>query len=154
MAVVGATITNLHAIEKALVDAFEEWAENYVNDIHWERQFDDMTRWGWDGDGETQRKNGEPVSSPRDIYDLGKLYRSGVESFSFSRTNNGAEADWHWDAKNSSNIEYAWYVHEGTKYMQGRPFTDDISLPPSFFLREPGKALLQQVQSGLNQIRR
>jgi hypothetical protein len=152
MAVVGATITNLHTIEKALVDAFEEWAENDINKDHWEEQFK-TSKWFYEG--LTDRKNGAIVGSPRDIYDLGALYQSGVESFSLSKTSNSIAADWHWDAKNSSGIEYAWYVHEGTgTNATPRPFTDDISLPASFFLRTPGKALMQQVQNSLDQISR
>ncbi len=151
-----ARIINQKLIEQALLDAFDQWADEYVNDIHWEEQFDDMSRWEWSSktgrtDGKTQRKNGEIVGSPRDIYDLGKLYQSGVDSFKLNRTANGTEANWHWDATNSSGEEYAWYVHEGTETMKDRPFTDDISVAPAFFRKAPGKALLRQVQQSLSQ---
>jgi hypothetical protein len=143
-----ARIVNQKLIEEALLNAFDKWAKEDINEAHWDDQFKDMGRWSWDG--ETRRKNGEVVDSPRDIYDLGDLYESGVKSFKLNRTSNGTEASWHWDATNSSGEEYAWYVHEGTDTMKGRPFTDDISMPSSFFRKGPGKALLRQVQDALS----
>ncbi len=145
-----ARIINQKLIEQALLDAFDKWAEEDINNAHWDDQFQDMSKWQWDG--ETRRKNGETVLSPRDIYDLGELYQSGVDSFKLNRTPNGTEANWHWNATNSSGEEYAWYVHEGTNKMQGRPFTDDISVAPAFFRKAPGKALLRQVQQSLSQL--
>jgi hypothetical protein len=143
-----ARIVNQKLIEEALLNAFDKWAKEDINEAHWDDQFKDMGKWSWDG--ETRRKNGEVVDSPRDIYDLGDLYESGVKSFKLNRTSNGTEANWHWDATNSSGEEYAWYVHEGTSKMEGRPFTDDISMPSSFFRKGPGKALLRQVQDALS----
>ncbi len=143
-----ARIVNQRLIEEALLNAFDKWAKEDINEAHWDDQFKDMGKWSWDG--ETRRKNGEVVDSPRDIYDLGDLYESGVKSFKPNRTSNGTEASWHWDATNSSGEEYAWYVHEGTDTMKGRPFTDDISMPSSFFRKGPGKALLRQVQDALS----
>jgi hypothetical protein len=150
MAIVGASITNVKAIENALIKAFEKWAEEDINDAHWDDQFK-SDRWKYDG--ETVRKNRETVGSPRDIYDLGELYKSGKESFEAQRTIAGAEANWHWDAKNSSGREYAWYVHEGLGTNQtARPFTDDIAIASSFFRKPPGKALTLQVQTALDEI--
>jgi hypothetical protein len=143
-----ARIVNQKLIEEALLNAFDKWAKEDINEAHWDDQFKDMGKWSWDG--ETRRKNGEVVDSPRDIYDLGDLYESGVKSFKLNRTSNGTEANWHWDATNSSGEEYAWYVHEGTDTMKGRPFTDDISMTSSFFRKGPGKALLRQVQDALS----
>ena len=143
-----ARIVNQKLIEEALLNAFDKWAKEDINEAHWDDQFKDMGKWSWDG--ETRRKNGEVVDSPRDIYDLGDLYESGVKSFKLNRTSNGTEASWHWDATNSSGEEYAWYVHESTDTMKGRPFTDDISMPSSFFRKGPGKALLRQVQDALS----
>lgn len=150
MAIVGATLVNAKAIENALIAAFEEWAKEDINEAHWEDQFKDDF---WDYDNETRRKNGQVVTSPRDIYDLGLLYESGVNSFDSRRTSNGAEASWHWDAKNSSGKEYAWYVHEGRgTNVTARPFTDDISIPSSFFRKAPGMALVGRVQDALSDI--
>lgn len=152
MAIVNATVINAKAIETALITAFETWAEEDINDAHWDDQFRD-DRWTYGG--ETRRKNGEVVTSPRDIYDLGLLYESGVESFTTVRDDNGASANWHWDAKNSSGKEYAWYVHEGLGTNQtARPFTDDISIPSSFFRKAPGMALIRQAQMALDKISR
>jgi len=143
-----ARIVNQKLIEEALLNAFDKWAKEDINEAHWDDQFKDMEKWSWDG--ETRRKNGEVVDSPRDIYDLGDLYESGVKSFKLNRTSNGTEANWHWDATNSSGEEYAWYVHESTDTMKGRRFTDDISIPSSFFRKGPGMALLRQVQDALS----
>jgi len=150
MAVISARIIGGKRIERALIDAFAKWAEEDINDAHWDDQFKDMDQWEWPG--ETRRRNGEVVDSPRDIYDLGDLYESGVKSFKLNRTVTGAEASWHWDATNSSGQEYAYYVHEGTRLMPGRPFTDDIAIPSSFFRKGPGKALELRVQEELDKI--
>jgi len=149
MAVISARIIGGKRIERALIDAFAKWAEEDINDAHWDDKFKDR-RWKWPG--ETRRRNGEVVDSPRDIYDLGDLYESGVKSFKLNRTVTGAEANWHWDATNSSGQEYAYYVHEGTRLMPGRPFTDDIAIPSSFFRKGPGKALELRVQEELDKI--
>ncbi len=150
MAVISARIIGGKRIEQALIDAFAKWAEEDINDAHWDDQFKDMDQWEWPG--ETRRRNGEVVDSPRDIYDLGDLYESGVKSFKLNRTVAGVEANWHWDATNSSGQEYAYYVHEGTRLMPGRPFTDDIAIPSSFFRKGPGKALELRVQEELDKI--
>jgi hypothetical protein len=143
-----AKIINQRAIEKALIGAFETWAEEDINKAHWDDQFKEMSQWKYDGI--TERKNRETVQSPRDIYDLGDLYQSGVDSFVFEKNTSGAEARWHWNAKNSSGEEYAWYVHEGEgTNITARPFTDDISVPSSFFRKAPGKALQLRVRSAL-----
>jgi hypothetical protein len=150
MAIVGATLVNAKAIENALINAFERWAQEDINEAHWEDQFKDDF---WEYDGETKRKNGQVVDSPRDIYDLGELYESGVNSFRLQRSTPGVIADWHWDAKNSSGKEYAWYVHEGRgTNITARPFTDDISIAPSFYRKAPGMAFVLRAQSALNEI--
>jgi len=145
-----ARIIGAKRIEDALLKAFADWAAEDINEAHWDDQFRDMMAWDWDN--ETRRKNGEVVFSPRDIYDLGTLYESGVNSFKLSRYASGMEASWHWDAKNSSGDEYAWYVHEGTRFMDGRPFTDDVAIAPSFFRKAVGKALQLRVQDELDKI--
>jgi hypothetical protein len=146
-----AKILNQQLIEKALLDAFETWASSDINDAHWDDQFRDPGKWRYDNT--TERKNGETVGSPRDIYDLGELYESGVRSYKFERKANGAEATWHWDATNSSGEQYAWYVHEGIgSNVTARPFTDDISIPSSFFRKAPGKALILRTQEALSRL--
>ena len=154
MAIVNATITNSKSIEDALLNAFAYWAEEDINEAHWEDQFRDMDRWQWDQ--ETKRRNGTTVSSPRDIYDLGDLYESGKKSFNLDRSGGAIAARWHWDAKNSSGQEYAAYVHDGTWFMDARPFTEDVAPPvaQAFFRKEPGKALKLEVQAELNKINR
>jgi hypothetical protein len=151
MAIIGASITNTKAIENALIKAFETWAKEDINDKHWEKQFRDMSKWNWPN-GKTIRKSGAEVDSPRDIYDLGLLYDSGKQSFDVQRGGNGANASWHWDAKNSKGREYARYVHDGTKFMDGRPFTEDIYVEASFFFKEPGSDLVARVQTALDNL--
>lgn len=147
-----ASFNNEDAIIKALSDAFTQWAEEDINETHWREQFLERD---WKYDGKTKRKNpSAPVrdaDNPRDIYDFGKLYESGVESFSLASTGAGIRASWHWDAKNSSGREYAWYVHEGQgTNKDARKFTDDIAIAASFFLKKPGMALQRRVSLSLN----
>jgi hypothetical protein len=144
-------IINQQLIEQALVAAFEDWASEDINNTHWNEQFRDASRWPYEG--ETLRKNKQQVSSPRDIYDLGKLYESGVQSFRLLKTAQGPEAKWHWNATNSSGGEYAWYVHEGLgTNVTARPFTDDISIASSFFQKTPGIAFASRVRQSLSRL--
>jgi hypothetical protein len=145
MAIVGAKLINPESIENALVQAFETWVKEDINDAHWDDQFKNMAK--WDYDNETRRKNGEVISTPqRDIYDLGLLYQSGIDSSVIENTGAMVTADWHWDAKNTSGQEYATYVHDGRgTNITARPFTDDISVASSFFLKAPGKAFKLRV---------
>ena len=119
-----------------------------MNGAFWDDQFKEEK---WRHSPYTERENGDTVGSPRDIYDLGNLYDSGVNSYKYQSSATGASADWHWDAKNRSGEEYAWYVHngQGTNYPYPRRFTDDISFKFSF-RRPVGKALQSRVQTALN----
>ena len=145
MAIVGAKLINPESIENALIQAFEAWVKEDINDAHWDDQFKNMAK--WDYDNETRRKNGEVISTPqRDIYDLGLLYQSGIDSSVIENTGEMVTANWHWDAKNTSGQEYATYVHDGRgTNITARPFTDDISVASSFFLKAPGKAFKLRV---------
>lgn len=145
---IGARIIGQALIEKALLDAFERWADEDINNKHWQEQFKEDI---WEYDGVTQRKNGDIVGpDDRDIYDLGELYESGVRSFNLQSSPNGAKASWFWDATNASGGQYAWYVHEGEGTNRtARPFTDDISIASSFFLKQPGIDLQDRVRKGL-----
>lgn len=148
MAIVGAKIVNSHVIENALIAAFETWAKEDINEAHWDDQFKDMSLWKYDN--ETRRKNGEVVDTPRDIYDLGNLYESGIKSFYTEKGGNAVTAYWHWDATNQSGGEYAIYVHEGLgTNVEARPFTDDIAFAPTFFMKAPGRAFKLQVKQAL-----
>lgn len=147
-----AKIIGMELIEKALMDGLEQWAKEDINDAHWDDQFKDDDKWGWDQ--VTIRKNGEPpVFSPRNIYDLGNLYKAGVDSLDIERSANGIMARWDWsEARNSSGDSYAWYVHEGTRNHLARRFTDDISIPSSFFRKAPGKALKLRIGQHLERL--
>jgi hypothetical protein len=148
MAIVGAKLINPESIENALVQAFETWVKEDINDAHWDDQFKNMAR--WDYNNETRRKNGEVVDTPRDIYDLGLLYKSGIASSVVENTGTMVTANWHWDAKNTSGHEYATYVHDGRgSNTTARPFTDDISVASSFFLKAPGMAFKLRVRKAM-----
>ena len=149
MAIVGAKLINPESIENALIQAFETWVKEDINDAHWDDQFKNMAK--WDYDNETRRKNGEVISTPqRDIYDLGLLYQSGIDSSVVENTGTMVTANWHWDATNASGKEYATYVHDGRgTNITARPFTDDISVASSFFLKAPGKAFKLRVSKAM-----
>jgi hypothetical protein len=144
-----AKLVNAKTIENALIQAFETWVKEDINDAHWDDQFKNMAR--WDYDNETRRKNGEVISTPRrDIYDLGFLYQSGIDSSVIENTGAMVTANWHWDATNASGKEYATYVHDGLgTNVTARPFTDDISVASSFFLKAPGKAFKLRVSKAM-----
>jgi hypothetical protein len=101
----------------------------------------------------TFRKNRETVGPElRDIYDLGKLYESGIKSYTFTAGTGGGEANWHWDAKNNAKTpeEYAWYVHEGRgSNIRARKFTDQVSDAKFSFMSDIGLNLLDRVQAKL-----
>jgi hypothetical protein len=148
MPAINARLLGAKDIERALINAFEEWTREDVNGAFWDDQFKEEK---WRHSPYTERENGDTVGSPRNIYDLGNLYDSGVNSYKYQSSATGASADWHWDAKNRSGEEYAWYVHngQGTNYPYPRRFTDDISFKFSF-RRPVGKALQSRVQTALN----
>lgn len=143
MAIVSAEFPNKRGIEAALLKAFQEWAEQDVDDEYMSMQFLDNGRWQYDAPAEgTERKNGEVVYSPRNIYDLGDLYRSGKESFAIK----GNVASWNWDAVNGQGGAYAWYVHEGMgTNTTPRPWTDDISIPSRFEAGYVKRQLLNRI---------
>ena len=132
MSIVGAKIVNSKLIEAALVKAFEQWADEDVNDKFFSGQFIDR-QWPYPGP-ETIRKVGGAAGDPRDIYDTGALFKSGQESFTLQANLDGASANWHWNATNSSDQEYAFYVHEGKgpHSRVPRKWTDDLVIPSLF----------------------
>jgi hypothetical protein len=143
MAVTGARIIGIEQIEKALIQAFEQWTETDINANFWEEQF---TTTKWNYDGTTTRANPRAfireASSPRE---------SGVKSYKFESSVNAASASWHWDATNRSGQEYAWYVHEGEgTNTTARGFTDKVSDMKFSFRDNIGKALLSRVQTELS----
>ena len=140
--VVGATLVNSKQLEAQLAAAFTEWVDKEVNDDFMSEQFQTDK---WDYNALTVRKNGRTARPPRrDIYDLGNLYRSGQRSFRINKGSTEIIASWHWNAKNSSGDEYAWYVHEGQgpHSIEPRPWTDEVAVP-SLFARSPLKKALE-----------
>jgi hypothetical protein len=128
--IVGGRVVNARVLEAKLTAAFATWANDDINDSYWDDFFKD-DRWSYPG--ETKRKNGEVVDTPRNIYDLGSLYDSGRESFTLNLVGNLPNASWNWDARNESGRAYAWYVHEGlSTNLAPRPWTDAFQVPAKF----------------------
>jgi hypothetical protein len=145
--IVGAKIVGMKILEAKLQAAFETWARFEVND-YFRDQF--LTE-KWDYPGVTFRKNGETVGpGPRDIYDLGELYKSGVKSFVTTDDTNGVTASWDWDAKNSSEKLYAYYVHEGQgTNVAPRRWTDALASPSVFLSSNLSKSLKARITTAL-----
>lgn len=138
------------SIEKALLNAFEQWVKEDVDEDYMTEQFFE-NKWPYPGPP-TQRKSGTIAGNPRDIVDTAALYESGKNSFRYQEGPNGASADWHWDAKNSSGEEYAWYVHEGQgPYARvARPWTDELAAPNLFDQSTIKQQLVSRIDSSLN----
>lgn len=130
-------------LEAKIIQAFEAWVEQDVND-HFYDEFHDVK---WNYSRETRRKNPNAplrdAGSPRDIIDYGELYESGKESFELNRSTMGVSANWTWDARGNSGYCYAADVHEGEGTSAGNPrrWTDDLRIPQKFD-RSTLKALL------------
>ena len=147
--VVGASLNNPDRLVKKLQQAFETWAEEDVDDAYFEDQFKDEK---WAYPGETRRKNGEVIESPRDIFDLGGLYRSGKDSFKITQGENDITASWNWDAKNESGRAYAWYVHEGlSTNLEPRQWTDVFQEQNLFNGSVVSKALKSRIRTAFGQ---
>ena len=128
-----ARLLNKNRIEAALVKAFQLWAEEDINDKFFSEQFIDR-QWPYPGPV-TIRKTGGLAGDPRNIYDTGKLFKSGQNSFTLKSDPNLATASWYWDATNASGEEYAFYVHEGKgpHSRVPRKWTDDLVIPAKFY---------------------
>lgn len=144
-----ARIVGAKALEKALLSAFQQWTEDDVNGEYWRERFED--EYSYEGPP-TQRKNGEIARDPRNILDTEELYDSGVESYRYQENTNGAEANWHWNAKNSSGDEYAWFVHngEGPHSREARRWTDELASEYLFEGSEIKSRLVARIAQRLN----
>jgi len=143
--IVGGTLIGEEALVSQLQAAFEQWVTEDINDAYWDDQFKGDI---WPYDNETRRKNGETVTSPRDIYDLGALYDSGRETFAVARGDLEVTASWNWNAKNSSGGAYAWYVHEGlSTNVTARRWTDELQVPALFDASVLKKALQRRIKT-------
>ena len=149
--IVGAKIVGGQFWERKLQAAFEAWAEEDVNDKYWKEQF---TTEVWGYPGPTKRKNPNALVrdaySPRDIYDYGRLYDSGVESFTLASSSSQVTASWNWDARNSTGKLYAYYVHEGKGgNLAPRRWTDDLVSPSLFLSNRLSKQLERRIIAAL-----
>lgn len=144
-----ARIIGAKALEKALLSAFQQWTEDDVNGDYWREKFEEQ--YPYPGPP-TLRKNGEVAGNPRDILDTEALYDSGVESYRYSSAPDGAEANWHWNAKNSSGEEYAWFVHEGQgpHSREPRRWTDELASEFLFEGSEIKGRLMARIDQNLN----
>lgn len=147
--IVGGTIINAAALEAKLTKAFETWSRFDIND-YFRGQFLEPK---WDYPGETKRKNGELVGpEPRDIYDLGDLYKSGRDSFKIEQGGVDITASWNWNAKNSSGRGYAWYVHEGySTNLEPRQWTDIFQQRDLFESSNVSRALSSRIRAAFRQ---
>lgn len=150
--ITGAKIVGAKELEAEILRAFLDWVEEDIDDKYMAEQFLDKGRWPYPPPG-TKRKNGEVAGNPRNIYDLGNLYKSGRASFDVSIGVKGAEASWHWTAKNSSGEEYAWFVHEGEgpHARAPRPWTDELVSPYLFEGSEAKRDLESRLTNQLAQ---
>ena len=145
--IVGGEFINPEALVKKLSKAFETWSRFDVND-HFRNEFLEEK---WPYDGETKRKNGNTVGSPRDIFDLGELYKSGRDSFSITQGGMDVTASWNWDAKNDSGRGYAWYVHEGlSTNLAPRQWTDAFQQQDLFDSSQVSKDLKMRIRTAFN----
>lgn len=145
--IVGGDLPNPERIVSKLAKAFETWTRFDVNDYFRGEFLEEK----WPYNGETKRKNGQIVGSPRDIFDLGELYRSGRDSFSITQGGNDITASWDWDAENSSGRAYAWYVHEGLGANRSpRPWTDVFQQQDLFDGSVVSNELRSRIRTALN----
>jgi len=145
--IVGGEFINPEALVKKLSKAFETWSRFDVND-HFRNEFLEEK---WPYGGETKRKNGDTVGSPRDIFDLGELYRSGRDSFSITQGDMDVTASWNWDAKNDSGRGYAWYVHEGlSTNLAPRQWTDTFQQQDLFNSGQVSKDLKMRIRTAFS----
>jgi hypothetical protein len=146
--IVGGNFNNPERLVQKLEKAFETWARFDVNDYFRDQFLEDK----WDYDGETRRKSGEFVGpEPRNIFDLGDLYRSGRDSFKIEQGGVDITASWDWDAKNSSGRGYAWYVHEGlSTNIEPRQWTDIFQQRDLFSQSGVSKELRSRIRTASN----
>lgn len=140
-------------IERLLLDAFEQWTEEDVNNRYWRKRFEEKYPYA---NRITKRKEKPPASNPRDILDTEELYESGIRSYDYNASSNGARADWHWDAKNSSGEEYAMYVHEAEKGPSAgypRRWTDEFASDYLFETSEIKDELMDRIAIELSKLR-
>jgi len=145
--IVGGTLIGGEHLEAKLQAAFETWSRFEVND-YFRDQFNNKP---WDYPSVTFRKSGQTVGpEPRDIYDLGNLYRSGRDSFSITMGVDDVTASWNWNATNSSGGAYAWYVHEGlSTNIKARRWTDELQNPALFDASTLKKALQRRIKTAM-----
>jgi hypothetical protein len=143
--IVGGSFNNPERLVQKLEKAFETWTRFDVNDYFRDQFLEDK----WDYDGETRRKSGEFVGpEPRNIFDLGDLYRSGRDGFKIEQGGVDVTASWNWDAKNSSGRGYAWYVHEGlSTNLEPRQWTDIFQQRDLFASSNVSKELRSRIRA-------
>lgn len=154
--ITGARMRNAHVLANKIASAFEEWAWTDVNLDYWNEQFKTPI-WSYAGKDVTIRRSDRALikeaDSPRDIYDYGELYESGVNSCSVNLSPNLAVASWKWDAKNSSGQAYAWYVHEGRGSNESpRRWTDELYDPQKFDTSMIKQKLLRRIRAALSSL--
>lgn len=145
-----AILLNAKHLEEQLAAAFIDWLEEDVDGTYMADQFL-SEKWEYPPPP-TIRKQSPPAGNPRNIYDTGALFRSGRRSFQVDRNDFSVQGNWHWDAKNSSGDEYAWFVHEGEgPYARApRPWTDEISTTYLFNGSDVKRQLEERITVSIN----
>ena len=97
-----------NAVQEALVKSANQLDSQFTKEI-------DSKKWDWPN--KTKRKNGQTVSAPRDIVDLGNLRRSQTR-----QQTDKYSIEWIW------NVDYSVVVHNGARLKGGgtykaRPWT-------------------------------
>jgi hypothetical protein len=128
----GNRLQDLYGINQRTFERAMDWA-----DTDFDQQMS-LVQWDWKGiDGTTRRKNGEVVSEPRNIVDMGKLLQSKQRK---QAGRNVVDFEW--------TTDHAEGVHDGYRAKSGasnpaRPWTDltlaDIDEVVDGILRNGGK---------------
>lgn len=106
-------LKKLYGINGRIFEAAMDWA-----DQDFDQQMLD-SKWGWKGGDEfTRRKNGQIVSEPRDIVDLGTL----LESKRRTRTGRSSE-EFQWQALHAQGV-HDGYKTKGGGINPARPWTE------------------------------
>jgi len=123
-------LKKLYGINGRIFEAAMDWA-----DADFDQQMTDE-QWGWKGpDGITRRKNGQVVTEPRDIVDMGTLLQSK------QRTVTGRSSqEFTWTAEYAQGV-HDGYTAKGGVAMPARPWTENTLRDIDDALQDIGASL-------------
>lgn len=109
----GNRLQDLYGINQRTFERAMDWA-----DQDFDQQIN-SAQWDWKGfDGLTRRKNGEVVSEPRDIVDMGTLLQSKQR-----RQSGRSVVDFEWTAEHAEGVHDGYRAKSGT-LNPARPWTE------------------------------